>query len=89
MKVKVKTLGWLKNKAQLGDTVEIGGATKLSDVLSSMFEETTLRRIVKDNKISTQVIVLVDGVDANLLGGLGAKIEDGDEITIIPVVHGG
>lgn len=89
MRVKTKGLGWLKAAIQNDGVLEAEEPLTLQRALSMVLAPTTLSRILKEDKISNQVIILVNGADANLLGGLRAQLKDGDEITIIPVVHGG
>ncbi len=38
---------------------------------------------------STNMLIVVNGVELSLLGGPGAKVSNGDIISIVPVVHGG
>jgi len=34
-------------------------------------------------------LILLNGREISVLSGLGTEVADGDEITLIPVVHGG
>lgn len=34
-------------------------------------------------------LILLNGREISVLNGLGTKVADGDEITLVPVVHGG
>jgi molybdopterin converting factor small subunit len=38
---------------------------------------------------SHSILVLVNGVESSLVGGLDATIEENDEVAIIPMFHGG
>ncbi len=89
MRVKTKTLGWLRQNGANQEVVELDDRATLIKVLRTVFNQSVLERIVRNGRISNQVIVLVNGVDANLIGGLDAELKDGDELTLIPVVHGG
>lgn len=89
MKVKTKALGWLRQNGANQGVVELDDRATLIKALQTVFNQTVLERIVRNGRISNQVIVLVNGVDANLIGGLDAELKDGDELTLIPVVHGG
>ncbi len=40
-------------------------------------------------KLSPQVMVFINNVDARLLGGAHARISCNDKVAVIPVVHGG
>jgi molybdopterin converting factor small subunit len=37
----------------------------------------------------TNALILVNGKEVSVLQGLNTKIKDGDELVLIPVVHGG
>lgn len=52
-------------------------------------EELKLRLFDRSGEIRPDIIVFINGRDFNLLGGKNAKINDGDEIIILPSVHGG
>ena len=38
---------------------------------------------------STNLLIVVNGMELSLLGGPDAKVSNGDIISIVPVVHGG
>lgn len=38
---------------------------------------------------SSNLLIVVNGVESSMLGGLDASVKDGDVISIVPVVHGG
>jgi molybdopterin converting factor small subunit len=89
LRVKTKALGWLRQEGANQEVVELDDRATLIKALRILFKQSVLERIVRNGRISNQVIVLVNGVDANLIGGLEAELKDGDELTLIPVVHGG
>jgi molybdopterin converting factor small subunit len=37
----------------------------------------------------SNTLILLNGREISVLNGLGTEVADGDEITLIPVVHGG
>ena len=39
--------------------------------------------------IDSEALVLLNEVDIGLTGGLETELSDGDEITVLPLVHGG
>jgi molybdopterin converting factor small subunit len=43
----------------------------------------------RDGRLARYVNLYVNGEDVRELGGLGAVVRDGDEITILPAVAGG
>jgi molybdopterin converting factor small subunit len=52
----------------------------------------TLRRNLLDEQLETpksNALILVNGKEISVLNGLDTKVQDGDEIVFVPVVHGG
>ncbi|MHA1371645.1 MAG: MoaD/ThiS family protein [Promethearchaeota archaeon] len=39
--------------------------------------------------LNPAVLILINDTDLRLLGGLDAKLNDGDVITLLPTIHGG
>lgn len=35
------------------------------------------------------VVIAVNGIDCSLLGGMDASVKEGDEVTVVTIVHGG
>jgi len=35
------------------------------------------------------LLIVINGIESSMLGGLDATVKDGDVISIVPVVHGG
>ncbi|MEM0232705.1 MAG: MoaD/ThiS family protein [Candidatus Nezhaarchaeales archaeon] len=93
MKVKVNFLAVLRSLAKSNSVeVEAPQGSKVEDVirLACMNNEALFKRVFESSgEVRGDIIVLVDGVDVNLLGGLSALINDVKEITLIPSVHGG
>ncbi|MCS7098554.1 MAG: MoaD family protein [Candidatus Methanomethyliaceae archaeon] len=91
--VKVRYLAVLKglSKEPIKE-VSINGDSLLNllEFLKSIEnEELKLRLFDKSGEIRPDIIIFINGRDFNLLGGKNSKINDGDEITILPSVHGG
>lgn len=88
MLVDVKFLGSLERAAgRKRARVEVEGrSAKLKDVLNKLHEALGVGGI---KEAAGNYVIFVNGVEAGLLGGLEAKVEDGAEIIILPVVHGG
>ncbi|HID17699.1 TPA: hypothetical protein EYP26_05345 [Candidatus Bathyarchaeota archaeon] len=88
MLVEVKFLGSLERAAgRKRARVKVGGrSAKLKDVLNKLHEAFGLKVV---EEAAGNYAIFVNGVEAGLLGGLEAKVEDGAEIIILPVVHGG
>lgn len=43
----------------------------------------------KSESLSPDIIVLIDGAEASIHGGMEAVLKDGSEIIFLPTVHGG
>lgn len=96
MRVKVRVMGILKKalgKEELFLDIDILGELRLKNVIERILEEaSSLRDVLLDPELkdpSPNTIVLINGKEMGLLGGINAVIRDGDEIVLIPVVHGG
>ena len=37
----------------------------------------------------TNMLIAVNGIELSILGGLDAHVNDGDIVSVVPVVHGG
>lgn len=94
MNVKVRLLGLLKKaygKSEL--SIELSEGSRLKDLISKItLESETLKNVLLDPELKDprpNTIILINGKEISVLGGLEAEIKEGDEITIIPVIHGG
>jgi molybdopterin synthase sulfur carrier subunit len=55
-------------------------------------DQPDLKRALIDPELNDprmNLLILVNGKEIGVLEGLDTKLEDGDELTLIPVVHGG
>lgn len=94
MRVKVNLLAVLRSLAKSSFVeIEVPQGSKVEDVirLACVNDDALFRRVFEPSggSIRGDIIVLVDGVDVNLLGGLSAPADNIKEITLIPSVHGG
>lgn len=94
MRVKVRMLGLLKKISGKEEFfINLNGESNLRDVIEKILEESSaLRDILLDPELKDprpNTIILINGKEISVLGGLEASIKDSDEIVIIPVVHGG
>lgn len=96
MRVRVKLLGVLRKalgRDELFLDLDVKGEINLRDVIERiLIEAKSLENILLDPELRDtrpNVIILVNGKEIGLLGGLNTTIRDGDEIIFIPVVHGG
>ena len=94
MAVTVKLVGALRHiagKNQL--SISHQKAMTLMDLITKISKEAPE---LKPNLISQQpdepkanALILVNGREISVLNGLETKLNDGDEIVFVPVVHGG
>lgn len=94
MEVKVKLFGLLKRA--LGSDcllLELSEPLRLKDLINKIVEEySALKNILLDPELMDprpNLIILVNGVEISALNGLETFLKDGDEIVLIPVIHGG
>lgn len=59
----------------------------LATALGSGFRDLAFDRELSDPR--PNVLILVNGREMGLMGGMETTLEDGDLVTIIPVSHGG
>ncbi|MDI9619880.1 MAG: MoaD/ThiS family protein [Candidatus Nezhaarchaeota archaeon] len=96
MKVKVNFVAVLRGLASSPSIeVDLPGSSTVKDVifLACKNDEKLLERVFEGSgrRVRGDIIVLVDGVDVNLVGGVDAALSQVKplEITLIPSVHGG
>ncbi|MDH5811461.1 MAG: MoaD family protein [Candidatus Methanomethylicaceae archaeon] len=65
----------------LGELFSYLRETEPPQLKSRLFEE--------DGTLRPDIVVFINGADASLFGGMNAQLKEGDEITILPTVHGG
>ncbi|HEX5762176.1 MAG TPA: ubiquitin-like small modifier protein 1 [Solirubrobacterales bacterium] len=90
MAVKVKIPTQLRAATGGESEVEVSGAT-VGEVLDAVFHaHGDLReRITQDGDLRRFVNVYVSGEDIRFQDGLETRIDEGDEVTILPAVAGG
>lgn len=95
IEVKVKLVGifrGLSGRSQLlmaleGSSSMKNVVQKLADLFSPEF-----RRMLIDPELGDprpNALILLNGKDISVLEGLETKVDDGDEVVLIPVSHGG
>jgi molybdopterin synthase sulfur carrier subunit len=60
---------------------------KLTEAFSSEFRRMLVDPELKDPR--PNALILVNGKEISVLKGLETEVEDGDEIVLVPVSHGG
>ena len=93
MVLTVKFIGALRQisgKTQL--TVNFIEGMSLKDLVAKISQEMPqLEKTLSDqlNNSRSNALILINGREISVLNGLETKLNDGDEIVFIPVVHGG
>ena len=91
MKVKVEFFNTLREKVNGLKYVEIEDVYTLRDVLKKLDEMfPNLKGEIWDGeKVNEDYLIMVDGRNIVFLGGLDAKLNDGDEVSMFPPAAGG
>ncbi len=94
MTVTVRFIGSLRAFAKRSKfSMELGKTVSLREVIIRIVEEQPkLKRALIDSELDdpkTNSLMLVNGKEISVLKGLDTKLKDGDELILIPVVHGG
>ena len=94
MPITVKFIGAFRHisgKTQLN--IESKNLSSLKDLVLKIVEEMPK---LKENLIDQQsgepkpnALTLINGREISVLNGLDTKLNDGDEVVFVPVVHGG
>ena len=93
MPLTLKFIGALRQisgKTQL--TVNFQEGMSLKDLITKISQEMPqLDKTFSDqlNDSRSNALILINGREISVLNGLETKLNDGDEIVFIPVVHGG
>jgi len=91
--VKVKLIGVFKEIFGEGSVFLKVDSTMLKEVILKITEiSPRLKEVLFDPELDDprpNAVILLNGTEINLFGGLKTPVKDGDEIVIIPVIHGG
>ena len=94
MVLTIKFIGALRrisDKTQL--TINYEEGMSLKQLMPKILQEApTLERTLGDQELDDSrfnALILVNGREISVLNGLETKLNDGDEIVFVPVVHGG
>ena len=94
MPLTVKFIGalrYLSGKTQFTMTFQDG--TSVKELIGKISQEMPeLERIFSDQELTdsrSNSLILVNGREISVLNGYETKLNDGDEIVFVPVVHGG
>jgi molybdopterin synthase sulfur carrier subunit len=94
MPLTVKFIGALRHlsgKTQL--TVNFKEGISIKELVTEISQEMpALEKTFSDQQLNdsrSNSLILVNGREISVLNGLETKLNDGDEIVFVPVVHGG
>ena len=94
MVITVKLIGALRHlsgKTQL--TVNYQEGASLKKLIKQMSKEMpSLKRTFSDNELNnsrSNSLILINGREISVLNGYETKLNNGDEVVFVPVVHGG
>lgn len=92
MIVRVKLVGVLRSRLGKDEiSTELSKSIKLREFLKRLRSEIPdLREAVEeDGTLTTSYIAFLNNVDYRLLGGSEYELKDGDEVSLVPISHGG
>ena len=92
MKVTLRFRGPLAKKFKEGIIeIELDSNASLSDLLSIVIQREDCVREVWDSPevVDRDSLILCNGADIGLSGGLDTKLTEGDTIVVLPLIHGG
>lgn len=92
--VTIRFVGSLRASAKKSKfTLEFRNQVPLREVIEKITkDQPKLKRALVDpdlNDPRPNSLILINGKEIGVLEGLNTKIGDGDELTLIPIVHGG
>ncbi len=92
MKVTLQLRGPLVKKLQDGlFEIELENDAKLSDLLIEVIErEASIRKMwASPEVVDRDALILCNETDIGLGEGLDTKLNDGDVVVVLPLIHGG
>jgi len=95
IQVKVRFLGVLRGLSGKGWVpVESGGPTTVRKVIQKLTEAFSpeFKRVLMDPELEDprpNALILVNGREISVLRGLETEVNNGDEIVLVPISHGG
>lgn len=92
IKVKIRFLGHLATEYGSSELVlELPEGTTLRQLLIRLRSLSRVFRdvVTEEGETTVSYLVFINGVDAELLEGYDTILDDGSEILLLPVAHGG
>lgn len=91
MQVSIHLRGPLALKSSDSISIIFDGPVSLFKCLQSMLKNNPAlyETWTSPEQITQECLVLVNDVDVGLTGNLNTRLEDGDVVIILPLIHGG
>jgi sulfur-carrier protein len=94
MTITVKFIGALRHVSGAGElALDCKGDASIKKLMSKITKELpALKRSLIDQQLENpmpNVLILVNGKEISVLNGLETTLQNGDEVVLVPVVHGG
>lgn len=94
MAITVKFVGALRHVSGVGElALDCKGDISIRALINEITKEMpALKRSLIDQQLEDprpNALILVNGKEISVLNGLETNLKDGDEIVLVPVVHGG
>ena len=94
MAITVKFVGALRHFSGVGElALDCKGYSFVGEVVNELVKEVPdIKRSLIDQQFEDprpNALILVNGREIGVLNGLETKLKDGDEVVLVPVVHGG
>jgi molybdopterin synthase sulfur carrier subunit len=92
--ITTRFLGALRHVAGAGEIIlNVKDDISIAEMLKEITRELpALNQSLNDQKpeeLKTNALILVNGKEISVLDGVETKLKDGDELVLVPVVHGG
>jgi molybdopterin synthase sulfur carrier subunit len=94
MAITVKFVGAFRHFSGAGElALDCEGWVSIGELVNKLVRELPeIKRSLIDQQLEDprpNALILVNGMEIGVLNGLETKLNDGDEIVFVPVVHGG
>lgn len=92
--VIIKFIGPLRHVSGIGElALNFKGAVSIRGLMCEITRELpVLTQSLIDQQLEDprpNALIIVNGKEISVLNGLETKLQDGDEVVLVPVVHGG
>lgn len=94
-KIRIRFLSTMRNIVAPNETIiEVQAEATVGDLLgliATMYGETMAAHLFQQDRktMRSDILILINDVDIEVLDGIGPRLSEGDEVTLMPVAHGG